>query len=190
MTVIIILASVIITSIVWYKYHNDKIQQYSKEKVALANELNNLKSNIDYKINHEAFEKTQHLNDKILTLKEDLVKTEKDSYFKGRTEAIEEFKNDFYVEVLPYKRNFKEKKDSIIAFGVTEKVEVGYQYQLFIKGVPSLNPAVIILETHELKHFKLNEEAIQLLVNASIGDKSQIAGGVIKVAKKLLLKSD
>lgn len=89
MTIIIITATVVLTSIISYVLYANKIQNLQKEKSALESQLNNLNVNIDYKINQEAIEKTQHLTDKISALKEEMVKAEKESYFTGRNDAIE-----------------------------------------------------------------------------------------------------
>lgn len=188
MTIIIVAATIILTSIIWYFIFVTKIKNLQSEKSALANDLNNLSVHVDYKINQEAIAKTQQLNDKIVALKQEMVKAEKESYFAGRNEAIEEFKNDFKIQIQPYKRTFKQKRDGILAIGEVEKIEVGYQYQLFIKGSPSLSPATIVLETYDLKHFKLNEEAIQTLIDATVGDKIQAAGKVIEVVSRVIGK--
>ena len=186
--ILLIAATIFLTSMIWYFLYANTIKKLEKQKSVLENELNNLNVNIDYKINQEATEKTQHLNEKISALKAEMVKAEKDSYFAGRNEAIEEFKNDFKIQIQPYKRTFKQKRDGILAIGEVEKIEVGYQYQLFIKGSPSLSPAVIVLETYDLKHFKVNEDAIQTVISATIGDKVKAAGKVIEVVSKVIGK--
>ncbi|CAM4073762.1 hypothetical protein FLAN108750_08940 [Flavobacterium antarcticum] len=186
MILVVLLLAVLLTSIVWYFIYTHRIKNLEDQKAALENELHNLNVHIEYKINQEALEKTQHLKDQITSLKEESLKAEKESYFSGRNEAIEEFRNDFKIQIQPYKRTFKQKRDGILAIGEVEKIEIGYQYQLFIKGSPSLSPAIIILETYDLKHFKLNEEAIQDLVNATIGAKLQTAGKVIEIVSKVI----
>ena len=186
MTVIIIVITVLITSILWFIYYNNKLKHISQEYNNKANELINLKTNLDYKINHEVIQKTKELNDLVLSLKQEIIKTEKESYFKGRNEVKEEFKNDYKIIVNPYKRTFNQKKDGLIAFGSIEKIEIGYQYQLFIKGAPALSPAYITLETHETKNFQLNEEAIKKLINFYIKDNIESAGSLIQLASNII----
>ena len=86
MTIIIVAATIILTSIIWYFIFVTKIKNLQSEKSALANDLNNLSVHVDYKINQEAIAKTQQLNDKIVALKQEMVKAEKESYFAGRNE--------------------------------------------------------------------------------------------------------
>lgn len=183
-----IIITIIVVSVIWYLYFKYIMDNSSKKINSLTHELNNSTINREYEINKKVNEKTEVLNSEILVLRKKLIEVEIESYKKGKKQAEESFVNDFSIKVFPYKRHFKEKKDKLLAFGEIEKVEIGYQYQLFIKGTPAFKPEIIVLEVQELKSFKLNEEAISTLVNAAIGDKSQIAGGFIKVAKDVLLK--
>lgn len=189
MVIVFIAAAILLTSVIWYLVYAHTISNLKQQKVRLENEINNLNVHIEFKVNQEAIIKTQHVQDKMAILKEQSIQAEKDSYFAGRREAIEEFKNDFNIQIQPYKRTFKQKRNGILAMGEVEKIEIGYQYQLFIKGSPSLSPAIIIIETYDLKHFTLNEEAIQDLVNATIGDKMQAAGKVIEIVRKGIAKN-
>lgn len=189
MVIVFIATAILLTSVIWYLVYAHTISNLKQQKVRLENEINNLNVHIEFKVNQEAIIKTQHVQDKMAILKEQSIQAEKDSYFAGRREAIEEFKNDFNIQIQPYKRTFKQKRNGILAMGEVEKIEIGYQYQLFIKGSPSLSPAIIIIETYDLKHFTLNEEAIQDLVNATIGDKMQAAGKVIEIVRKGIAKN-
>lgn len=180
--------SIILVSTIWYVYHKYNMDKFSRKIDSLTHELNNLSINRDYEINKRVNEKMEQLTSEILVLKKQLIEKEIESYNKGKKQAEENFANDFSVQVLPYKRLFKEKKDKLLAFGEIEKVEIGYQYQLFIKGAPFFKPEIIVLEVHELKNFKLNEDSIAALINSALGDKTKIAGGFLKIAKNILLK--
>jgi hypothetical protein len=114
--------------------------------------------------------------------------TERESYEKGKKQAEDNFVNDFFVQVNPYKRVFKEKNSLLGSFMEKDKIEIGYQYQLFVKGIPTLNLAVIIIETYEAKQFNLNEDTIMALVDSTIGSKTELIGGFVKVAKNLIEK--
>jgi hypothetical protein len=179
---------IIIVSIFWYLYHQYHINKTSKKVDSLTHEINNLTINREYEINKRVNENMEEFTSQILILKKQLIEVEMESYKKGKKQAEENFANDFSIQVFPFKRLFKEKKDGLLAFGEVDKVEIGYQYQLFIKGAPAFKPEMVVLEVQELKHFKLNEESIGTLVNIAIGDKTEIAGGIIKVAKSVLLK--
>ena len=117
----------------------------------------------------------------IFELKEQLLITEKESYFRGREEAIEEFKNDFQVNVYPYIDKKNEKSNNIFSIGNKEFVEIGYKYRLFVKGIPALEESKIPIKTFKSSEFKLNEEAIMSLVSSAVGDKVDLAMGVIKI---------
>ncbi|WP_191861071.1 hypothetical protein [Hanstruepera ponticola] len=183
-----IIITAILVSIMWYLYHKHQMDNFSKKINALNHDVNNATVNREYEINKKVIEKSEELNNQILELRKQLVDVERASYEKGKKMAEDNFAKDFLVQVFPYQRHFKEKKDKLLAFGETEKVEIGYQYQFFVKGAPAFKPEIVVLETHDLKNFKLNKEAISTLVNTAIGDKSEIAGGVINIAKDVLLK--
>ncbi|MCF6130888.1 hypothetical protein [Flavobacterium wongokense] len=183
-----IIITIFVVSAVWYFYHQYSLQKQSKEINNLSFDLNTQNIRNEYEDKNEIAKREEELKNQIFELRKQVIDVEKDSYEKGRKDAEEKFMNDFVVQVFPYKRYYKEKKDGIIAFGSIEKVEIGYQYQLFVKGLPALNPAMIVIETHELKEFKLNEEGIKALVHSAIGDKAEIAGTIIKIANNIIEK--
>ena len=178
----------ILVSAAWYFYHKNALHKLSKNNDSLTNELNNQIINREYQINKEVNEKLEELNNQILDLKKEMLITERESYEKGKKQAEDNFVNDFFVQVNPYKRVFKEKNSLLGSFMEKDKIEIGYQYQLFVKGIPTLNPAVIIIETYEAKQFNLNEDTIMDLVDSTIGSKAELIGGFVKVAKNLIEK--
>jgi hypothetical protein len=183
-----IIITIVIVSAAWYFYHKNALQSLLKNNDSLSNELRNTVINRDYQINKVVHEKMEELNNQILDLKKQIVITDRESYDKGKKQAEDNFANDFFVQVNPYKRVFKEKNSLLGSFMEKEKVEIGYQYQLFVKGIPTLNPAVIVIETYEAKQFHLNEETIKALVDASLGPKTELIGGFVKVAKNIIEK--
>lgn len=154
---------------------------YSKYIQIKNKEIDNYKINLEYQLKHDLIEKTKDFEKQIFELREQLLITEKKSYLKGRQEASEEFKNDFQVKVFPYKEEIKQKSNNIISIGNKEYIEIGYKYQLFVKGIPALGESKIPLQTYKLTEFKLNEEAIMSLVSTALGDKVDLAMGVIKL---------
>lgn len=183
-----IVITVIIVSAAWYFYHKNTLQNLSKNNESLSNELRNNVINRDSQINKMVNEKIEVLNNQILDLKKEIVITDRESYEKGKKQAEDNFANDFFVQVNPYKRVFKKNNSLLGSFMENEKVEIGYQYQLFVKGIPTLNPAVIVIETYEAKQFNLNEETIKALVDASLGSKTKLIGGFVKVARNIIEK--
>ena len=183
-----IIITIVIVSAAWYFYHKHALQQLSKNNDSLSHELRNNAVHRDYQINKEVNEKLEVLNNEILDLKKQLVVTDRESYDRGRKQAEDTFANDFFVQVNPYKRVFKEKNGFLGSFMEKDKVEIGYQYQLFVKGIPTLNPAVVVVETYEAKQFNLNEDTVKALVEASLGSKTKLIGGFVKVAKNIIEK--
>ncbi|MBJ7880319.1 hypothetical protein [Gelidibacter salicanalis] len=93
-----------------------------------------------------AFEKEKNL---IL----DQMRIEKQSEFeKGYVSGAE--KSDFIIHVEPYK-NMNGKKSY---FQNSQVVEIGYIYRLFVKGIPSLDPHIQIVE--RIKLSELNEQNV------------------------------
>ncbi|WP_264550274.1 hypothetical protein [Flavobacterium sp. N2820] len=153
------------------------------KKYALLNkrEIDNHKVNLEYQLKHELIEKTKDFDKQIYELNKQLLITERESYLKGRQEASEEFKNDFQVKVYAYKEEIRQKNNNLLSIGNKEFIEIGYKYQLFVKGIPALGESKIPIQTYKLSDFKLNDEAIMSLVSASVGDKADLAMGVIKI---------
>lgn len=183
-----ILITIVIVSLGWFIFYKVEIHRHLKKTNALETELNNQIVNRDYEINHQVNEKVEPFNNQILELRKQLIDVERESYFKGKKQAEDSFANDFSVQVFPYKRHFRSKKNYLIGGGDKEMIEVGFQYQLFVKGCPTFEPKLEILETYEQKQFKLDEEAIKLMVNSAIGNKTELLGGIIKIANRVLLK--
>jgi len=86
------------------------------------------------------------------------IRTEKQSEFeKGYESGIG--KSDFIVQVEPYKNTIGKKG----YFQNSQVMEIGYIYRLFVKGIPSLDPHIQIVE--RIKMSELNEQN----VNSAIG---------------------
>lgn len=58
---------------------------------------------------------------------------------KNLEQKIDDLKNDFVINVHPYKSEIKQ--DYLIF--KKKKIEYGYKYQLFVKGLPCMPPATI-----------------------------------------------
>jgi len=108
--------------------------------------------NIEILKNQEIdFEKEKH---QIL----DKIRTEKQTEFdKGFESGIG--KSDFIVQVEPYKNTIGKKG----YFQNSQVMEIGYIFRLFVKGIPSLDPHIQIVE--RIKMSELNEQN----VNSAIG---------------------
>lgn len=83
----------------------------------------------------------------------DQMRIQKQSEFeKGYVSGAE--KSDFIIHVEPYK-NMNGKRSY---FQNSQVVEIGYIYRLFVKGVPSLDPHIQIVE--RIKLSELNEQNV------------------------------
>jgi hypothetical protein len=99
----------------------------------------------------------------------------------------------FEVQIFPWKENIEEGH-----FFKKQSIQIGYQYQLFINGIPCLQPHIQILETVVVN--KLDEENINIAIKGlqntitalasihpsvkAVGDCSQIASTLLSLAAK------
>ncbi|WP_299398015.1 hypothetical protein [uncultured Gelidibacter sp.] len=116
----------------------------------------------------------------------DQMRTEKQSEFeKGYLSGAE--KSDFIIHVEPYK-NIDGKRTY---FQNSQVVEIGYIYRLFVKGVPSLDPHIQIVE--RIKMSELNEKNVdsaigklELILDKIPSPHLRLAGNLKEFGKGLL----
>ncbi|WP_286968516.1 MULTISPECIES: hypothetical protein [unclassified Flavobacterium] len=186
--IISIVSTLILTTLVWIIFFKNIQTKLTHDKEKLSIELFNLKSNIDFEVNKKLEEKVILLNEQILELKNKCITIERESYEKGKKDAAAEFEKDYFVNVIPYKETYEADREYII-FGKKNKyVNVGFQRQLFVKGIPVFDPVYSFVEKYEFNEFKLNEEAINRLVNNAIKAIAPQAGSFIKVADDIMDK--
>jgi hypothetical protein len=183
-----IISTLILTTLVWIIFFKNIQSKLIHDKEKLSIELGNLKSNIDYEVNRKLDEKVTVLNEQILDLKNKCIVVERESYDKGKKEASIEFEKDYFVNVSPYKHSYEEGNDFVIFNNKKKYIEVGYKRQLFVKGIPVFDPVFTPIESYETKDFKLNEEAINRVVNNTIKAIAPQAGAFIKVAENVIDK--
>ncbi len=186
--IISIVSTLILTTLVWIIFFRNIQTKLTHDKEKISIELFNLKSNIDFEVNKKLEEKVILLNEQILELKNKCITIERESYEKGKKDASTEFEKDYFVNVIPYKETYEADREYII-FGKKNKyVNVGFQRQLFVKGIPVFDPVYSFVERYEFNEFKLNEEAINRLVNNAIKAIAPQAGSFIKVADDIMDK--
>ena len=131
----------------------------------------------------------KHKSIEIIKNKEIQFEKEKNLIFEQmRTEKQNEFdkgyasgtgESDFIVQVQPYK-NTSGKKGY---FQNSQIMEIGYIYRLFVKGIPSLDPHIQIVE--RIKMSELNEQN----VNSAIGKLDTIINKIpsphLKIAQSV-----
>jgi hypothetical protein len=76
-------------------------------------------------------------------------------YEKGRTDALKN--QGWEVQISPWKENIQEG-----FFMKKQTINIGYQYQLFVNGIPCLQPHVQIHE--KLVITKLDKESINIAI--------------------------
>ncbi len=183
-----IISTLVLTTLVWIIFFKNIQTKLIHDKEKLSIELGNVKSNIDYEVNRKLEEKVSVLNEQILDLKNKCIVIERESYDKGKKEAALEFEKDYFVNVIPYKETYEGERDFVI-FGKKNKyVNVGFQRQLFVKGIPVFDPVYNFVEKYEFNEFKLNEAAINRLVSNTIKAIAPQAGTFIKVAENVIEK--
>lgn len=186
--IISIASTLTLSTLVWIIFFKNIQNKLTHENEKLSIELVNLRSNIEYEVGKKLNEKLDILNERIMELKNESINIERESYNKGKENALASFVNDYYVQVNPYKRISKDKKGMYIFSTKKEIIEIGYQYQLFVKGIPVFKRELILLETYDSSEFKLNKEEINNLVKLALAVSAPQAGPFIKVAEDIKLK--
>jgi cell division protein FtsB len=103
---------------------------------------------------------------------------------KGRNERLDQ-DDDYKIQIRPYVK--KTSKSGF--FSESYKADIGYQYQLLVKGIPCFEPHVVIQESIEQE--KIDHQKIQLAINSVMGtiqalEKGSI-GRALSVIKEPLL---
>ncbi|MFV8271394.1 hypothetical protein ACNQGP_15860 [Flavobacterium sp. GT2N3] len=189
----IIIASIsstlVLTTLVWIIFFKNIQTKLTHDKEKLSIELANVKSNIDYEVNKKLEEKVSVLNEQILELKNKCIVIERESFDRGKKDASVEFEKDYFVNITPYKEYFEEGNDFVIFNTKRKFTEVGFKRQLFVKGIPVFEPVYTFLERHDFNDFKVNEEAINRVVNNAIKAIAPPgANTFIKVAENVIEK--
>ena len=101
-----------------------------------------------------------------------------------RQELAEAKRNDLTVSVYPFVNTAK---DEGLIFKDT-RIEIGYKYQLFVKGFPCFAPHVEVTESFvqkEVNQESLNQlvEKAERLARAAVSAKTAPAGNLIEVAR-------
>ena len=131
---IIIVITCISTSIVWLIY----VQLVKNKLERITNNHNNLNKNIDNEIIVRGSQNVEELKDVIIMLKSEISDTKHKSFFEGYQKA----KDEFYLNITPYSEENKKGNTGVIVNDFHHKVYIGYKYQLYINGLPILEPTI------------------------------------------------
>ncbi|WP_290820010.1 hypothetical protein [Flavobacterium sp.] len=179
---IFVCLTIVITSFIWMIILKNQKHVLISDNQKLSIDLQNVSANVEFQVAQKLSERLDSLNEQIFTLKQQNIEVERESYNKGKTDTLSSFANEYYVQVYPYKHNYKDEQGFYVFNKRKEFIEVGYQYQLFVKGIPVFKPHVVALETHEKNHFQLNEEAIKDMVKLMVAGSAPGAGSFMKIA--------
>lgn len=138
-----VVISIVITTLIWLVVLVLIIMKYKNE-----NEKNRLKFISKINENEKIHQK------KINKILDESREEKKLEYDKGFSSA--QNKSDFKIQVEPYKRIAGNKG----IFSKKQVLEIGYIYRLFVKGVPSLEPHIQIVQ--RIKKSEVNEQNIKL----------------------------
>lgn len=106
------------------------------------------------------------------------IRVEKQSEFdRGYESGIG--KSDFIVQVEPYKNTIGKKG----YFKNSQIMEIGYIYRLFVKGIPSLDPHIQIIE--RIKVSELNEQNVNSVIEKLDSILDKIPSPHLKLAGNL-----
>lgn len=155
--IIFIIISIIITSLVWYIYVTKLKGNYSN----LQNNHENLNMNLDKEIIVKGDQNIKELQNKINELKHNLSETKQQSYLEGYDKA----RSEFTIKIFPYKKELKKGDSGWIINDLYHEVQVGYLYQLFLNGIPLLQPAIIIEETLKEEKKEIDYVKIEKVIN-------------------------
>ncbi|MEL1244904.1 hypothetical protein AAEO56_11570 [Flavobacterium sp. DGU11] len=154
---IYIVASVLITSLLWFIY----IQKIKTRYAVLQNNHEYLNNNLDKEVIAKADQNVVNLQNIISDLKSEVAEVRHQSYRKGYADA----QSEFSIQVFPYREEYFEGNDGLFINDIKHEIVLGYQYQLFVKGIPVLQPAIIIEETLYEEKREIDLQKINNVVN-------------------------
>lgn len=127
--IIYLLSAVTITSLIWYVYASKLKSKYE-----------NLNSNLDKELIVKSDSQTKDLLKTINELKASIPEIKQKSF----TEGYDKAKSELSISVIPFKKEIKTGDAGFLINDIYHEVTLGYKYQLFINGIPALQPAIII----------------------------------------------
>lgn len=177
--IIYLLLSCTITSLIWFiyvtklkgVYNNIKIE-YDRLNISITKEVS-LQSNI-----HQS-----DLQNKIKELELSISETK----FKSFNDGYDKARGEFSIKVFPYKEEHKQGDDGWIINDIYHEILIGYQYQLFLNGIPILQPAIIVEEVLTEQKREVDYNKIDIALNAVEAKLLPIVAGskgLIKLIKK------
>ncbi len=133
--------AITITSLSWFAYAIKLKSNYTN----LKTHYENLHFNIDREVTSKGDQKVNQLHNVINDLKTQIAEVRHSSYQLGYATARKEFS----VKMYAHKETYLQGSKGLLFNDIFHRVEIGYKYQLFVNGIPVLQPAVVIVEILE-----------------------------------------
>lgn len=155
------------------------------EKEILIEKLSKSEKNIDHQVQVKLEEITYSLRNQINDLKQEIIEERESSYKRGVDDSIKNFEKDFYVQIQPYKEDYEKEQGFLFWESKEKHIEAGYIYQLFIKGLPALQPHYQPIERFKSINQKIDEDKVIKLIEKATELYTGQVGNFIKVAKNV-----
>lgn len=133
-----IVFSVTVTSLLWYIY----VAKLKNQALSLKLGYEQLSANFDKEISFKSTSNIQALEKTIFELESKIAAVKHESF----TEGYNKGRGEFSIKIFPYKEENKSGDDGWLINDIYHEIILGYQYQLFMNGIPLLQPAVIVEE--------------------------------------------
>lgn len=152
-----LLAAISITSFLWFIYAS-----FLKSKLnVLKGEYDHLNGNIDTEVTLRTDKLFAHLHERIIQLRNEVTDTRVSAFNQGYARA----RSEFSIKVFPYKEEHLEGSEGIFINDLEHQVVLGYQYQLFVNGIPVLAPAVVIEQELSSRQKKVDIRRINAVLS-------------------------
>ncbi len=163
--------AIVVTSLLWYVY-----------VIKIKSKYENLNSNLDREVIVKSGDNVKNLEETINNLKANASEIKHKSFQEGYEKA----RSEFSITVFPFTDEYKSGDDGFLINDIYHEVYVGYKYQLFMNGIPILEPATITLEKlveskREVDFVKV-ERAINL-VESKLMPMISESKGIMKLVK-------
>lgn len=174
--IILSIASILLTSLLWYFLYSSK----NKQLEANISELNKLKNEQDILVNEKAGKKIIEIQNQKTSETEqsflDLKKKTEEAYHKGFSDGeerskkeIEELKNKYWVKVEDFVHQEETKRGIIDVFSSSkEKYVAGVTLTLMIDNIPSAFHYDSVKKTIEKSETIVKKEAFELAANLAL----------------------
>ena len=177
-TIFYLIITFVITSLLWFIYITKLKSRYSN----LENNYNNLNSNLDKEVVIKSDGTHKALQNTIADLKVQISDIKHTSFREGYDKA----RSEFSIKVFPYREEHKQGDNGFFVNDIYLEVIVGYQYQLFLNGIPILQPAIVVEEVlaEQKKEVDYNKVTIALeAIEAKLLPMVASSQGLLKYIK-------